>query len=887
MSFVTALRDYFDVLNSTTFSLGGNLTLQEFITQTFIYGFQTLWLAFIYIITGQWIRDLAFLPIKAPQISSSVIKEGYVGALSPFSNILSFSENLQREFNPFLFFFIGFINSFFASLPISSAHLLSGRRLLVQGIPAGIASGFGTLTGQFLFLTCVLFGIRPLIIPWVSFQPWSAFLSFGILISLVYGVAHKRSFQTVQNSDLITLGRFFFLNFILSWCEQSAFFHHLGNITVFPSGSALESFSVSTGLSSFFVHSNYLLGFFLGGCLFGIGSIVFTLFCKDLVLKWTNFSFSVFLQRINFCLMSSIIALCLCTFPFYGLDLLFGKPFGIVPEERSLRGTIISPNKMSELEWFLFQNKFAFSKQSDLTPWDTGFYLQGENYQQSEDQKVELEEDPFAQFPSFEQLNGEADYAWTTANKRTAGHRAEGSRSLGKFLREVLSQDQVKKDRKEQKGEQPRNIQSNAAKISQENQSFSANDTGVEDEKTGVTLHQYYKNFDNRSQWRPLFKEDDPEIDLYIDPQDINKRDPSFLKERAIEDVEIDAFLFRDQKIGLSPFFNFDIVQPEPIQQIIEKRFYNTIAYKRALDFDIDLFASRQPKEYLLSQQEEIELLEKRQSLSKYYDTLRAYDDMLHVERFNEYFGGSKSYASKFYNQQFKGTLKVVRKLFSIHLSDEELSSPLTFDQPLFLDKGKKIPIFHEEIFKHKFQRESSEKNLSSNFLKGAGSRPLYAGWDEHSKKLILTNRFLSRSSVGKELFISDDQKSQYPTLKSLPFFTFSSWPMPRNIFDQQKRIDQLPNNYNLMYQINPLQENYIPLEDEVIPWRMKTTPKNYGPYSVDLTDISIDPTQYIWKIFPPDRGGIIWPGSQKLKFNMKNIFNLSSRSLPHRKLPD
>jgi hypothetical protein len=39
----------------------------------------------------------------------------------------------------------------------------------------------------------------------------------------------------------------------------------------------------------------------------------------------------------------------------------------------------------------------------------------------------------------------------------------------------------------------------------------------------------------------------------------------------------------------------------------------------------------KKTKEYLLSQREEIELLEKRQSLSKYYDTLRAYDDMVDV----------------------------------------------------------------------------------------------------------------------------------------------------------------------------------------------------------------------------------------------------------------
>jgi hypothetical protein len=594
--------------------------------------------------------------------------------------------------------------------------------------------------------------------------------------------------------------------------------------------------------------------------------------------------------------MASLIALCLCTFPFYGIDLLFGKPFGILPEERSLRGTLLFPNKMSDLEWFLFQNKYALTKQSDLTPWDTGLYLQP-------NQSGE-EEDLFTQFPSFEQLNREADYAWTTAPKRMAGNRAEGSRSLGKLISGFFSQDQVTRERNAQKVEKPGNtpsFETTRVSSSQDVQqrsgpaSFSIDSigdengidgkgNGVGEEKTDRTVHHSYDHNDNRLHWRPLLKEDDPETDLYNDQENRKRRDRSAIKERAKEDLDIDFLVLQDQKLSLSPFFDFDIIPPEPIQKLVEKRFYNTIAYKRALNFDIDLFISRQPKEYLLSQKEEIELLEKRQSLAKYYDTLRAYDNMPDVELFNEYFGGSKSYANKFYNQQFKGTLKIVRKLFSIHLNQGGISSPLRFDQPLFLDKGNKIPIFHEELFKQRDKKEASENDTFTTFLRGAGSRPLYAGWDEQSKKLLLTNRFLSRSSAGQELLISEDQKSQYPTLKSLPYLTFASWPMPRKIFSQHRNIDQLANTYNLMYQINPLEEKPLGFEEETIEWRMETTPKNYGPFSVDPTELVIDPIEYIWNIFPPDRGGILWPGSRKVRVKIKKLFNSNSDSVLEKK---
>lgn len=860
MSFVTALRDYVDVLNATTFSLGGNLTFQEFLTQTIIYSFQTLWVAFIYLISGQWIRDLAFLPIKAPQISSSVIKEGYVAALTPFSNTLSFSETIfSKSLHPFLFFFIGFLNSFFASLPISSAHLISGRQLLVHGIPAGVASGFGTLIGQLFFLTCVLFGLRPLVIPWVSFQPWSAFLSFAILIYTVYGFAQKESLERVKGSEFTTFRRFFFINFILSWCEQSAFFHHLGNVTLFPSASQLESFS---GFSSF---PSYLLGFLLGSCFFGVAFIALALFSKHLLLNLTTLPLATFFQGINFFFTASLIGLCFCTFPFYGLDLLFGKPFGILPQERSLRGTVLSPNRLSHIESSVTsEDRFYLNKQGDLTPWDTGFYLQEESFYDLEGKRVETKENPFLQFPSLEELNIEAHYAWTNGRPtRLRIHKDELNSSVGESLREFLFPKGANVEINEQKkvrrpffpsSEQGKDEEKSYLDSQHFQQSWSDKD------KNGITIQEYYENPGKGLGWRPLFKEDDSEINLF---KKRKKRDISGIKERAKEELEIDSFLLNNHTLSLSPFFIYDPPSPEreslqELEKIIKERFYNTIAYKRALNFDIDLFVSRQPKKYLLSQQEETELLEKRQSLSKYYDTLRDYKKMS-VSDFNlfkNYFGGSKSYATKFYNQQFKGTLKIVRKLFSIHLGDELAFSPLTFDQPLFLDKGKESDNFHEELF-----------NQHEKFLKGAGSRPLYAGWDEQSKKFLLTNRFLSRSLAGKELLISKDEISNYPTLKSLSSLTFASWPMPKIMFLGSKDLDQLPNNYNLMCQKNPLPDE-DDIDEEMILWRMETNPTNYGPPPSDS-----DSTKYIWKIFPPDRGGILWPGSKKIEFNIKDLF--------------
>jgi hypothetical protein len=83
--------------------------------------------------------------------------------------------------------------------------------------------------------------------------------------------------------------------------------------------------------------------------------------------------------------------------------------------------------------------------------------------------------------------------------------------------------------------------------------------------------------------------------------------------------------------------------------------------------------------------------------------------------------------------------------------------------------------------------------------------------------------------------------------------------------------VEQLPKKYNLMYQIKAKEEKPpVDFEDDETSWEMATTPTNFGPQSL------VDQTQYVWKIFPPDRSGILWPGSNKLKFDFKKIFFLN-----------
>ena len=102
------------------------------------------------------------------------------------------------------------------------------------------------------------------------------------------------------------------------------------------------------------------------------------------------------------------------------------------------------------------------------------------------------------------------------------------------------------------------------------------------------------------------------------------------------------------------------------IYKDVLKHWYYTPFNRLLLKFDIDSFIRRQPKSHFLTKSEEQELHLKRFLLTKHYETLRWYTVMQHYQTMKTNIGGTKSFANRFYNHQFQGTLKKIRHLFSI-----------------------------------------------------------------------------------------------------------------------------------------------------------------------------------------------------------------------------
>lgn len=301
------------------------------------------------------------------------------------------------------------------------------------------------------------------------------------------------------------------------------------------------------------------------------------------------------------------------------------------------------------------------------------------------------------------------------------------------------------------------------------------------------------------------------------------------------------------------------------LEKTIKQKYYLNPVYKALLNTDIDLFLRGQPSSYLLSPQEEKELFEKRLILSNYYDSLRYYEKLPYAEDFRNVFNGSKSYADRVYNQQFKGTLKVVRRLFLLSLNeDPNLVNKivLKFDQPLYKKSNQIINSrVHEELILNKQKKKP--------FIKLTNPTPFYTGWDENLRKLVITNRLLPRSISGYSMQFNDSFKSsKYPTLTELIKKTnkidFTIWPLPQNTLEQPKSKSKIP--YSVLYEnISDLQNVDALNQAKDVDWEFEfeTVPPNLKKFDTNKFN----------EVVPPTRGGFIWPGHSYLKIDLKNLF--------------
>lgn len=322
MSLLPAIKDYYAILQNVEYP-SIYIPLQTVIKETPAYLFVTLKYICSYFFTFQWLPNFSYFPNLVTEIEFSILNETSILGNSK-STILTFLE-IPTVVNNKLF--LGFLNSFFLSLPISSGYFLTVRRLLFYGINTGSISALGTIMGQLCFASCILLGFRSIIITWFSFPILHFILTVFIIFNLFREVVILNFANKYLEQTKTKFIKFFCINFILSWTEQSSIFRYFGNLTFSPEPNVLETVFSNTEFDSFILTAYYLLGLFLGSFfftgLFGFLLIRFHRYLtKHFYARWLRVfnTYSKVIIATSFCAVNPL--------SYYGCDYLLSGPAG-------------------------------------------------------------------------------------------------------------------------------------------------------------------------------------------------------------------------------------------------------------------------------------------------------------------------------------------------------------------------------------------------------------------------------------------------------------------------------------------------------------------------------------------------------------------------------
>ena len=867
MSLVTLIRDYVDVALD-----GGAEQLNGYTLAYHVAGFlfTVVKEAVLYCFTFRWLRDLSYFCLTPPSLISSFINGGVnfvdkgVEVSQWDSHLLAFSESNSSAGIGVLF--LGFFNGCFSCMHLSAAHVVTVRRMLVQGVPAGFCSALGTALGQCCFLTCVLFGFRGLLLPWLALEPLGYVFGTVILLCIASAMAQDRRTPTLQWSDRSSLLSFASTSAALAWCEQTALFQWVANMSLGAEPTFLEIVPTNQPLEQLVRNSSYLLTFFLGtligGCIIGL----FLQRLLEFLLRRSGIAvYYGLVKQANLPLATLAFAFGFGSMPYYGFDYLITKGFGFVPHEKVFQQTLFSPinlqSKTSQgkepsqgrLEdqlalLFTLEGEKSKSLAIDTTPFDNGQYLK-RNQKRPQ---------------TFEDLNYRGEHLWTNRLARISNTKEQANQTQSSFLGPVFTWmrsflwgdvaikgsgnindrvdagDSVIEDvRSESKG-------GSSQENDPDNTPFGINGFGERTSFINDVDHQPHNESRSgqRSEGDDQFNSSDQQLSNLF-----QLHRPSSLS-LPLEAEQMDNYVKefdRQFDRGFSTFYDADPpslidVDDQWQEKRIKEKCYTNPIYKFLLNAEIDSFLARQPHSHWLSPQEEILLLQRRELLGKYYDTLALTSQVATSESLDQLV--PKSYADRPYNHQFKGTLKVARRLFSIKanqplndkmrnqqvdslggkVNSHDQSKVVKFDQPLFSKEkdNAKENLFHEELFSrdgdpsdaspfidgvnngvdpqemqtpetpdeylsdHLDNEKKDLKNIKETFsLEQAEPTPLYAGWDEELRKLVLTNRFQNRAVAG---YMSPDFRKNGES-SSTGSTAFTSWPLPDPLL-KNKRID-------------------------------------------------------------------------------------------------
>lgn len=879
-----------------TIQLINDLYLQPADYQQIILSGQQFWKA---LMSCKWLDYYIDLPITLPQTSNSIFSELINSKTSSLTFLPDTTTNLTVDA-----LWTGFFNCIFLYLPFSPVQFIWLRYLIIEGIWSGTAASIGLILGYLSLLACCLFGFREIIYIWFGLEPLSYFLGVWLVFVVIFRMTQnptRSRLRIVKKPQINELFYIFSINFVLIWTDQSSFFPFFSNLS-FHSGTNSIDFDL-------FDSKFYFYGVVFG-CIFW--TIFLSLFFVQLgafLTRYTPLKFSYWIRGIHhFCLIGCL-TLNLTSFGYYGLDYLVANPLGFVSQDSGLQKVDVFKSSTQDAykgRLGRVGEKLISSIDIDLSLFDRGIYATGAG--------VEL---------NFETLNYQQEYMWRTRVDRLSSRNVPKTKSIvNKYLTKKLGPElkaQQSRRRQQKHQQYAQNAQKFETQVPQIKPQFEYQFQALEsknklsDNLNSYDLSDYYKCLLERF--------------IYDYTGEANRQDPQVPDLPDYDMIHFSAFS-EVMKYGFDMFgLFFNEVEEDPVEFEVKERYSENLVYRFLINLDISNLLQGLPKHHRLTSLDEIELFKKRFALSQYLDTLRAYSklNVLNIgDVFSPLFCGPKSYANRIYNQQFKGSLKIVERLFSIHLEDpknvprdtetsekrennveryysdlylkmKKEPSVLKFDQPLYKYNKYNPMTVPKKSQAQKRQRkrngategEASLKN--SRFLKETNPVPFFVGWNRNERKFVVTNRLLTRRKTLDEFRISPDLEPYFKDHKfeKVTRFTASTkldklvWNRELQKFDteyitESNTFEVIPPIFFTTWPVSDVEAELFPLFSRLyrVPEDLEST--NLFVYlEPDLEEeeiiyetlpsivdrININNQTKLLHSLAPKRGGYIWPG--------------------------
>lgn len=818
MSFSQFLKDLIDVFNNFYDSCSGQITALPLLQFILIYLGKSTKFLLEYIVTCRWLIDFCSITVTVPKMISSNLLGEY-SLEKPLFRFFDFFEIANRLHNPYI---EGLLNSFFYCLPFSTGNILFLRRVTIEGIPGGFATIAGILSANFFIVIGILFGFRFIIFPWLSFELVQYVISVILIFALIERIAMK-PLMRVKMTQTDRLSKIFFFHLGLTLTEQTLFLPYLANLSFTQAPIMFEGFDmgnkgISISFNPIVANLIYIFSVLAGMIFWYMVFGGFFIWLGNISTKIFKFTYSHWVQGVHRHSMLLIITISIISLPYYSGDFLSGSTLGFIPYDEATKKLHTKVTTRDYKKGRLGELSIHSSIDTDPSPFDYGRYTTGE--------EIEM---------TFEDLNYQGEYIWRTRNDRLA----IGSKGLvNRWLRKLvpLFERKSKSKRKKPKTILPPPI------------AEPENDWDL---------------FDPYALVHPIYAPQEEMIKRFVRDYQCDQSLSTFPdKEPAKGDVLYVPFSELG-KYGFEAFANTLEQETDEFEKSLGKRVKNkyleNYVYRNFINFDIPLLLTRQPKKQSLNGKDENILFKKRKKLADYYDTIRAYSKLPHYRPYIDLFLGTKSYANRVYNQQFKGTLKIVKRLFSLTLENPQnlyQNAVLKYDQPLYTEKrNKKNRMVHEELLKRASRRPRRRKQRRP-FLEEVSPIPTYAGWDNEKRKFSIINFTLNNLHTNIATNFYQDGK-----------LYFLTWPIPNSQIKIKRILPKPPLNLLFNAYDDPQNAQERDLFEYPVNDKLQVV---YDTLPSSVRRIDSREKEKILQPLEPLRGGYVWAMNDPFRIKIK-----------------